>query len=529
MTVEWRVPLAGAEAFGAFRYWPENLTWSTQLLRLVSYASLGAADFSEVDSVASTLDVGDEEAWYEGFAGLGRRLDQKASAALLAGHAQTASQTWYRACLYYRLAATFRSMHGETETASIDDSRRCFRCAVEADDHIDVTLVEIPYESSFLSGYFLASAHPGGSAPTIIVLGGIDAFAEEMFFKLGRTLSSRGYNVLLPDGPGQGETRRRRIPARVDYEVAISALVDFLAGRRDVDAERIGLVGSSMGGYFAARGAAFEHRLAATVIWGALYGIDTSRHSPGTPQLEPRLAQAMATFAVSDLDQLAAIVQDFNLEKVAGLISCPTLILHGESDVQVPLAHAQRLFEEIPHNDKRLVVYPAGAPGCTHCQLDSPATAHYDICNWLDDKLRPSPGTTEPQLRKQTLALMYRYQTLLQERRFDEWIELWADDGVCEFPFAAQGRPKRLSGKHDIYAYMTSYPSRISIEAVQDLRIHPGQDPATLTVEMKVKGTATETQKPYAQQYVIVVRAAQGKIAHYREYWNPLISAEAFA
>ena len=529
MTVEWRVPPADAETSGGFRYWPENLAWSTQLLRLVSYASLGAADFSEVDSVARTLTVGDEDAWYEGFAGLGRRLDERAAAAQLADHAQTASETWYRACTYYRLAATFRSMSEETETPSIDDSRRCFRSAVEADDHIDVELVEIPYESGFLSGYFVASAHPGGSTPTIIVLGGIDAFAEEMFFKLGRTLSSRGYNVLLADGPGQGEALRRRIPARVDYEMAISALVDFLAGRRDVDTERIGLVGSSLGGYFAARGAAFEHRLAATVIWGAFYGIETSRHSSGTPQLESRLAQAMAAFAVPDVDQLAAVVEEFNLEKVARLISCPTLILHGESDVQVPLAHAQRLFEDIPHDDKRLVVYPAGAPGCTHCQLDSPTTAHYDICNWLDGKLRPSPGTTEHELRDKTLTLMYQYQTLLQQRRFDEWIELWADDGICEFPFAAEGRPRRLCGKDDIYAYMTAYPSRISIEAVQDLRIHPAQNPATLIVEMKIKGTATETQRPYDQQYVIVAHVEHDKIAHYREYWNPLISAEAFS
>ena len=40
-------------------------------------------------------------------------------------------------------------------------------------------------------------------------------------------------------------------------------------------------------------------------------------------------------------------------------------------------------------------------------------------------------------IRDQTVALMQAYQTLITEQRFDEWIELWADDGVCEFPFAA--------------------------------------------------------------------------------------------
>jgi fermentation-respiration switch protein FrsA (DUF1100 family) len=150
-----------------------------------------------------------------------------------------------------------------------------------------------------------------------------------------------------------------------------------------------------MGGYFAARGAAFEHRLCATVIWGAYYGIDATRPPTvrdGAPSL---LEQAMAMFAVSDLQELAAAVEHFNLEGVAQRITSPILILHGGSDVQVPLAHAQRLFEEVLHADKQLIVYPPGQPGCTHCQLDSPLTAHFDILSWLDT------FSGSPQLQKE--------------------------------------------------------------------------------------------------------------------------------
>jgi pimeloyl-ACP methyl ester carboxylesterase len=103
----------------------------------------------------------------------------------------------------------------------------------------------------------------------------------------------------------------------------------------------------------------------------------------------------MAMFAVSDPHQLAAAVEHFNLEGVAQRIASPILILHGGSDVQVPLAHAQRLFEEVPHVDKQLIVYPPGQPGCTHCQLDSPLTAHFDILGWLDTFLG------SPQLQKE--------------------------------------------------------------------------------------------------------------------------------
>jgi hypothetical protein len=135
----------------------------------------------------------------------------------------------------------------------------------------------------------------------------------------------------------------------------------------------------------------------------------------------------------------------------------------------------------------------------------------------------------EQVVRDQTVALIQAYQTLITEQRFEEWIELWAEDGVCEFPFAAEGRPSRLCGKPEILEYMTQYPRRISIEGVDELRVHLGLDPHLAVVELTIRGIATETGKPYNQRFVIVAESKDGKLSHYREYWNPLISAEAFA
>jgi hypothetical protein len=136
---------------------------------------------------------------------------------------------------------------------------------------------------------------------------------------------------------------------------------------------------------------------------------------------------------------------------------------------------------------------------------------------------------TDDEIRQGNLALMQQYQTLLLEHRFDEWIDLWADDGTCEFPFAGPDRPKTLEGKEKILAYMRAYPSRFSVESVDELRVHQGLDPNVVVVEMRIKGQAVETGKPYNQQFVIVAEAREGKLAHYREYWNPLVSAEALA
>jgi ketosteroid isomerase-like protein len=137
--------------------------------------------------------------------------------------------------------------------------------------------------------------------------------------------------------------------------------------------------------------------------------------------------------------------------------------------------------------------------------------------------------TDDESIRHETLTLMQQYQRLLTEARFGEWIELWADDGVCEFPFASPGRPRLLQGKEQILAYMTTYPSRIFIEGVDKLRVHPALDPHVVVVEMTIKGRAVETDKPYNQQYVIVAETRDGKLTHYREYWNPLVLDEALS
>jgi len=137
-------------------------------------------------------------------------------------------------------------------------------------------------------------------------------------------------------------------------------------------------------------------------------------------------------------------------------------------------------------------------------------------------------ASDEQEVRNQTVAVMQAYQTLLTEQRFDEWIELWADDGICEFPFATEGRPKRLNGKREILEYMSRYPGRISLEGVDEFKVHLGLDPRVLVVEMTIRATATPTGRRYDQQLVIVGETNDGKLVHYREYWNPVIWAAAF-
>jgi hypothetical protein len=68
------------------------------------------------------------------------------------------------------------------------------------------------------------------------------------------------------DGPGQfGVLRHREVPFRPDWEAVLTPVLDFALKRREVDPERMALVGRSFRRYLAPRAASLEHRLAACV------------------------------------------------------------------------------------------------------------------------------------------------------------------------------------------------------------------------------------------------------------------------
>jgi len=136
-------------------------------------------------------------------------------------------------------------------------------------------------------------------------------------------------------------------------------------------------------------------------------------------------------------------------------------------------------------------------------------------------------SSNDDERRAATLKLMGDYQTLFAQGRFDEWADLWADDGVLEFPYAPAGRKRAYKGKADILAYMKHATGRVAMDTVEQMRVFPMQDPDIAVVELSFKGRALANGAPYNQSIVIFFETKDGKLQHYREYWNPLITIDA--
>jgi len=105
-------------------------------------------------------------------------------------------------------------------------------------------------------------------------------------------------------------------------------------------------------------------------------------------------------------------------------------------------------------------------------------------------------------------------------------LDLCADDVVFEFPFAPPGRPARVEGKPALGDYLQALAGRVRLEGVSNLEIHETVKPDVAIIEMTMTGTVTATGAPYEQSYVSVLTVRDGLIARYRDYWNPLRSAE---
>ena len=109
----------------------------------------------------------------------------------------------------------------------------------------------------------------------------------------------------------------------------------------------------------------------------------------------------------------------------------------------------------------------------------------------------------------------------------DEWVKLFAPDGVLEFPYAPDGVPRRVQGHEALVAHMRAFPQTFDVEFV-DLVFHDTIDARVAVAEFRSTGTAIPTGKPYRQECVSVVHTDDdGFIVHYLDYWNPLIAVEA--
>ena len=352
--------------------------------RLVAQAPYGGSDLNECLTAVRGIRAGDGEGWVGAWRALAERIEGVAHAALQAGHAVTARDAFFRASAYFRQADFFLAATDQRKTTLFLDARRCFLAAARL-QRPGIEPIQVAYGEESYAGYFCHPVHPRGPrAPGVIMLGGADSLAEELFFFGGNQVTERGMALLLIDTPGRGSSLRLKgIRTRPDYEKPVGAVIDYLQGRPEVDPDRIGLAGVSMGGYYAPRVAAFDDRIGAMVLNCGAFELVQDLFD-FFPAIQQQMCWLVGAGTIAEAREA---FRSFTLEGVAGRIRCPTLVEHGEDDFIMRVEGARRLSAAIGSRDKTLKIWSREEGGAVHCGFDNWAALFPHMFDWLADRL----------------------------------------------------------------------------------------------------------------------------------------------
>jgi uncharacterized protein len=187
-----------------------------------------------------------------------------------------------------------------------------------------------------LRGWFVPAAGPGGArpGPAVLVCNG-NAGHRAMRAELAAELARMGLAVLLFDYRGYGGNPGG--PTEEGLAADARAALDHLAGRPEVDPERVVYLGESLGAAVALR-LATERPPAALVLRSPFASLAEvgRRHYPMLP---------VSLLLWDRYDSWALI----------GRVRAPLLVVAGGRDRIVPPGHSRRLFAAAPE-PKRLVV-----------------------------------------------------------------------------------------------------------------------------------------------------------------------------
>jgi uncharacterized protein len=135
---------------------------------------------------------------------------------------------------------------------------------------------------------------------------------------------------------------------------------------------------------------------------------------------------------------------------------------------------------------------------------------------------------TEQEIRTNNEQTVRNFLHLLSEKDLSAWIDLWTEDAVQDMPFSPPEFPKRLEGKKAIARHYSSLPQTVGKMVFLDLKLYPMQDPNWILAEYRGEIEVLATGRFYNNRYCGLFQFKNGKIALFREYYNPLTLREGF-
>ena len=384
-----------------FEYFAGNYVWNLS----INIALASGAEMGEIDEMCRPLreaagrgeDAGTGE-FFTAWLAMADKLTGLADEDEAAGRNFSASAKLHRASLYYQTAERMQRHDYAPRKDAFRKGQDTFRRAITLGKD-NCSRVEIAYGGGVIPGLLTRAAGVAGPAPLMVFVNGLDSSKEMLYWtRLGDELARRGVSTLHIDQPGSGEALRvHNLTAVYDSERWAAKVVDHVETLEGVDPKRIGLMGLSLGGYYAPRAVAFEPRFALGAVWGANHNwgeMQTRRLAREGDRPVPHYWEHVQwVWGAQDMDEFMRIAAAVTLDGVLDKVKVPFLITHGQNDRQVPLDYAKRSYDQLINSPKReLKVFDARTGGVEHVSVDNMSFGRGFIADWVAETLGGHTG-----------------------------------------------------------------------------------------------------------------------------------------
>ena len=208
--------------------------------------------------------------------------------------------------------------------------------------------------------------------------------------ELARRLFHRGFNVLLFDIRGHGESDGERLSAGYFEKWDVLGAYDFLV-QRGAPPGKVGLLGWSLGGATALLASAEEPAIKAVVVDSSFADVhdliaqETARATVFPQWVVPVFVPGMKIISrvLYGID-VGAVVP----EKAAGTLGYPILVIHGEADERVPAEQSVRIYASAPVGSELWL-----SPGSEHADavIDAPDEYVERVDAYFHSRLADNP------------------------------------------------------------------------------------------------------------------------------------------
>jgi len=237
--------------------------------------------------------------------------------------------------------------------------------------------------------HYPAGFDPGRKYPLFLLIHGgpHGAVTEDFHFRWNaQVFSSWGYVTAWPNFHGSSSFGREFTDSinpdwmTKPYEDVMAA-AEWFREQPFIDSERMVAGGGSYGGYLSTVILGREHPFNALVIHAAVYDL---------------YAQNSADFAVHDQRfgpywESPELYRELSPHTYAGSFDTPSLIIHGQKDLRVPVGQAFELFRALQTRgvESRLVYYPDE----NHWVLKRANSLHWygEVRDWVERYAAPGP------------------------------------------------------------------------------------------------------------------------------------------